>query len=288
MRKLKSNHIRFFVDRVSFTKPSSVKGQIEVSKRLIDQLLKELNFSKKIIRPLPHSESKKLFNIGNDILKKVKTFSKTPFREQEEFKPMIEEIEKELDKIKIESIPSDKIDLVKDIYDLVESFPAKVRSYLKKVTIETKEPEKVYSNVPESWKKELLQKREKTDDLSETLKREKAQSIKTEDREIKKPGLFIRYLKKITDYVSGLNDPSKRSLFDDLVDLSQDITPKLRKKQEFLFKKEKQDQLVSKAKKLKDDGTLLMYLGELINEKYPAMIRRASISDLLRETAYLI
>jgi hypothetical protein len=143
----------------------------------------------------------------------------------------------------------------------------------------------ITADVPESWKKELLQKREKTDDLSDALKKEKAESIKTEDKEIEKPGLFIRYLKKITDYVSGLNDPSKRALFDDLVDLSQDIIPKLRKKQEFIFKKDKQDQLVSRAKKLKDDGTLLMYLGELINEKYPAMIRRASISCLLKKMA---
>jgi hypothetical protein len=146
MKNLISDKIRSLSESVlGFRKPSTVSGQIEVSKRLIDQLLKELEFSKKTIRLLPELESKKLFNIGNEILKKVKTLSKSSFKERGEFKPMIKEIEEELDKINIDSISPGNFELVKDIYDLVESYPAKVRSYLKKITIETREPEKVYS-----------------------------------------------------------------------------------------------------------------------------------------------
>lgn len=136
--------------------------------------------------------------------------------------------------------------------------------------------------VPPQWEKELKEKG-KSEEVSQSLIKEKVKSIKNKirDKKIEKPGLFIRDLNKTISYISKMPDPARLGLQNSLSEFHNKIIPKARKG-EILLSEAIQKDFLEQAEKLKDDGTLLKYLEGLFMEKYERDYKKRSLNALRR------
>ena len=136
--------------------------------------------------------------------------------------------------------------------------------------------------IPTKWIRDLQKIREKApEDRSEGLIRQRVHDLKTkvEDKPVKRPGLFIRDIGRLINYVENeVKDPTKQGLKQILVDLSNDVSVAV-KKGEFILPKDRQIEILESAGKLKDTGNLLKLIADLFSEAYEG-VRQPTLKSL--------
>jgi len=144
--------------------------------------------------------------------------------------------------------------------------------------------------IPTQWIKDVERLRERQPERSETLIRERMEDIKkkTQNKPVKRPGLFLRDLNRVTQYITQVKDPTKQGLILLLQELSNQISAAARKGEVTLTKKQ-QDEILESAGKLDDPGELLQHIADLFNEVYEGVRdRKASIAEVIRNLIFAI
>jgi hypothetical protein len=144
-------------------------------------------------------------------------------------------------------------------------------------------------HVPTQWTKDVEKIRERAPgDRPEALIKERVHELKTksEDRTVKRPGLFLRDIGRLIGYVEHqVKDPTKQGLKELLEALSNEISTAA-KKGEYVLPKEKQIEILESAGKLKDTGELVKLIADLFAEAY-AGVRATlqSVTSILRKVS---
>lgn len=144
----------------------------------------------------------------------------------------------------------------------------------------------------QEWHKELERKRQQSpsQDSPTNLLQQQADRLlsKIEDKVISNI-LFLRDLERIRQYIKErVKDEKKQGLIDEIVRLTNEITPDKIRNKSYTLKAEDQKELINKASKLKDDGTLLRMFSDLLSGTHSdgkRTPRFASICDILRKIA---
>lgn len=138
--------------------------------------------------------------------------------------------------------------------------------------------------IPEAWK----QWKTKEGPIQDQGQAERIRS-KVVDKEIKKPGLFLRDLGRVIDYIGAMSDPKKHGIIQDLTKFRNDFRPERDTQKYPTLTKNFQEDMIDSASNLENNAPLIEMLRKLFMEEYetgtPIKRQLKAISEAIRSMA---